>query len=241
MDGLKGQKVIIVGGGSGIGFGIAQRVFDEGGDVVLAGRSEEKLKTAAKQIGLPESAKLIAADITNEEDVIRLFESAGEFDHLITTAASLSYAPIRDMDIADMRRSIDSKLLSSMLLAKHGCSRIRSGGSITFTSGIAADRPMPRASAVAAVNSGLAGLARALAVELAPTRVNVISPGWVSTPIWETVAGDNRYAMFEQMAMRLPAGRIGLPGDIAEAALFLMRSEFTTGIVLPVDGGHRLV
>ena len=101
---------------------------------------------------------------------------------------------------------------------------------------------MPTGYLVGAVNGALFSLTYGLAVALAPVRVNVLSPGWIDTPIWETSAlSANKVAMFEQMAQRLPARRIGQPADIAHAALFLMENEFTTGTVLPVDGGHRFL
>jgi NAD(P)-dependent dehydrogenase (short-subunit alcohol dehydrogenase family) len=125
-------------------------------------------------------------------------------------------------------------------MVKHASKHLSRGGSITFTAGIASERPMPRASMVAAANAALGGLARALAVELAPVRVNVLSPGWVDTPVWDRISPDKN-AAFEAMAKRLPAGRVGLPADLAHAARFLMENAFTTGIVLHVDGGHRLI
>lgn len=82
---------------------------------------------------------------------------------------------------------------------------------------------------------------KALALELAPRRVNAVSPGWVDTPVWERVAGAEKSSVLGKMAERLPLRRVGRPEDIAHAVLFLAENEFTTGIVLPVDGGHRLV
>jgi len=152
-----------------------------------------------------------------------------------------AYQLLPSLDIAAVRRMLDSKLIGPLLLAKHGAPVLSPGGSITFTSGIAAYRPAPRGSAVAAANGALASLAAALAVELGPIRVNAVSPGWVDTPIWETVAGDAKAATLEAMAQRLLVGRIGQPEDIADAIRFLMRNTFVTGTVLHVEGGHRLV
>jgi NAD(P)-dependent dehydrogenase (short-subunit alcohol dehydrogenase family) len=126
-------------------------------------------------------------------------------------------------------------------LAKHGIARLAAKGSITFTSGIAAYRPAARGSVVAGVNGALESLAYALAIELAPIRVNVVSPGWVDTPIWKQVAGDEARAKLDAMAQKLPVGRIGRPEDIADGIRFLMRNGFATGSVLHLDGGHRLV
>ena len=139
------------------------------------------------------------------------------------------------------RSAVESKLFGPLLLAKHGASLLEPGGSIVFTSGIAAYRPGPRASLLAALNGGLASLAAALAVELAPIRVNVVSPGWVDTPIWQDVAGDSTADTLAAMAARLPAGRIGRTQDIADAIIALLRNGFITGTVLHADGGHRLV
>ncbi|MBO0782458.1 MAG: SDR family oxidoreductase, partial [Ktedonobacteraceae bacterium] len=168
--------------------------------------------------------------------------TVGRFDHLVVTAAGdLAYQPIRELDLDAARRTIDSKLVAALLLAKHAAAHIDTHGSITFTAGIAAERPLPNGVVVATVNGALFSLAYGLALSFAPIRVNVLSPGWVDTPIWEAIAGANKPAMFEQMAQRLPVGRIGRPADIAHAAIFLMENEFTTGTVLPVDGGQRLV
>ncbi|MEV0762631.1 SDR family oxidoreductase [Nocardia sp. NPDC050435] len=125
------------------------------------------------------------------------------------------------------------------MLAKHA--RIITGGLLTFTSGIAAYRPGPCSAVLAACNGALASLAYVLALELGPTWVNVVSPGWVDTPVWDTIAGPAKTERHQQLAARLPVGRIGQPGDIAKAFLAVLRNTFITGTVLHVDGGHRLV
>ena len=140
-----------------------------------------------------------------------------------------------------VQKVVESKLYGPLLLAKYGAPVLSPTGSLTFTSGVAAYRPSARGSAVAAVNAALEGLVRALAVELAPIRVNAVSPGWVDTPIWTFVAGDKKEATLSAMAARLPVGRIGQPDDIAEAIGFLMHNRFTTGTILHVEGGHRLI
>lgn len=141
-------------------------------------------------------------------------------------------------------RAVRSKLLGPLFVAQESAAHLSPGGSITFTTGIAARRPMRGGSAAAALNSGLEGLVRALAVELAPIRVNAVSPGWTDTPIWGAMPGmtaERKREVFTSMAARLPTGRIGRPEDIADAVIFLMKNQFSTGTVLDVDGGHRLV
>jgi NAD(P)-dependent dehydrogenase (short-subunit alcohol dehydrogenase family) len=242
MD-IAGKKIIIVGGSSGMGLGVARAAQAKGADVIIVGRSQERLEKALADLAGPGDARTIAADVTREDDVRRLFQTAGSFDHLVVTAAAdLAYQPVRELDLDAARRTIDAKLIAALLLAKHAATCIDEHGSITFTAGIAAERPLPTGTLVAAVNGALFSLGYGLAIALAPVRVNVLSPGWIDTPIWETSAfRANKAAMFEQMAQRLPARRIGRPADIGHAAIFLMENEFTTGTVLPVDGGHRLI
>ncbi len=163
----------------------------------------------------------------------------GELDHVVVTAASLPYQPIASFDLDAARSAVESKLLAALLIAKHGGPRLRPGGSLTFTTGVASERPMPRGSMVAAVNGAINSFIRGAAIELAPIRVNALSPGWIDTELWNAVG--NKDAAFAAMTQRLPVGRIGTPNDLAHAALFLMENPFATGTVLHVDGGHRFV
>lgn len=237
------ERVLIVGGSSGMGLALAERLLGEGAEVIIVGRTQQRLAAAQRRLQAPERLEAIAADVTQEDQVARLFQAIGRVDHVVTTAADIAgaYRLLPELDIAAARNVIDSKLVGPLLLAKYASPVLAPTGSITFTSGIAAYRPAPRGSVVAAVNGALASLAYALAVELAPIRVNVVSPGWVDTPIWESVAGEAKAATLEAMAKRLPVGRIGQPSDIADAMRFVMRNSFVTGTVLHVEGGHRLV
>ncbi|WP_041453612.1 SDR family oxidoreductase [Anaeromyxobacter dehalogenans] len=239
--GLKDRTVVVVGGGSGIGLAVAREALARGAEVVLAGRSRERLARALGALGAGARARAVAADVRQEDAVVRLFREVPAADHVVATAVVPAYQPIAAFDLEAARAVVDSKLLGALLLAKHGAPRLRPGGSLTFTTGIAADRPMPRGSVIAAVNGALAAFVRAAALELAPLRVNALSPGWVDTEIWDAVAGDGKAATFAAMAERLPARRIGRPEDVAHAAAFLMENGFTTGSVLRVDGGHPLV
>lgn len=240
---LSAERVLVVGGSSGMGLALAKSLLAEGAVVTIVGRSEARLAEA--RAGLPETGRLrtMAADITREEEVARLFGRTGPLDHIVTTAADIegAYRLLPDLEIEAARRVVDSKFIGPLLLAKHGAPVLAPTGSITFTSGIAAYRPAARGAAVAAINGALASLAYALAVELGPIRVNVVSPGWVDSPIWRFVAGDAKAATLEAMAKKLPVGRIGRPEDIADAIRFLMRNGFVTGTVLHAEGGHRLV
>lgn len=238
---LVDATVVIVGGSSGIGLGVARASLARGAKVVLVGRTAERLARAAAWLEAGERVSVHAADATDERSVQHLFGVIGPFDHLVVTAVVGAYAPIRQLSLDDARRLIESKLVAALALAKHGAAHVRPGGSMTFTSGIAKDRPMPGGAVVAAVNGGLGALAHALALELAPTRVNVVSPGWVDTPVWDAIAGEGKIAAWDALAKKLPVGRIGTPHDLALAYLAAMENGFMTGTTLHVDGGHALV
>jgi NAD(P)-dependent dehydrogenase (short-subunit alcohol dehydrogenase family) len=242
-DMRKMERVLIAGGSSGMGLALAGRLLGEGAEVTIVGRTQARLDVAAQRLSGKGRLRTLPADITREDQVARLFEQSGPLDHIVSTAADIegAYQLLPALEAGAVRKVVDSKLMGPLLLAKHGAPVLAGTGSITYTSGIAAYRPAPRGSAVAAVNGALESLTYALAVELGPMRVNVVSPGWVDSPIWQFVAGDGKAATLQAMAERLPVARIGQPEDIADAICFLMRNGFVTGTVLHVDGGHRLV
>jgi NAD(P)-dependent dehydrogenase (short-subunit alcohol dehydrogenase family) len=237
------ERVVVIGGGSGMGLEVARKALALGAEVVIAGRSKERLQAAHASLG-GDRVEMVSVDIGERSHVTTLFQHVGAFDHLVVTAADLPYGPITELTEDDLMRAVRSKFLGPVFAAQASAARIEAGGSITFTSGIAARRPIRGGAVAAAINSGLEGLVRALAIELAPIRVNAVSPGWTDTPIWDRMAGmtqARKQEAFAAMAARLPVGRLGRPEDIAEAILFLMKSKFSTGTVLHVDGGHRLV
>lgn len=235
--------IVIVGGSSGIGRGAAEALLGEGARVTIVGRSQEKLRAAKESMNTDNRLAAISADVTHEDEVKRLFDDAGAIDHLIVTRgiAPLNQ-PIESLDLNAARRFVEVMVISALSLAKHASPHVRRGGSITFTSGISKDKPGPSGGAVVAAVAGSMGyMARALALELAPTRVNVVSPGWVETPMWDEIVGPAKSQMWADMGNRVPAGRIATPADIAKAYKFLLESELTTGIVLNIDGGHSII
>ncbi|TPI36141.1 SDR family oxidoreductase [Mesorhizobium sp. B3-1-6] len=237
------QRILIVGGSSGMGLALAKRCLEEGAGVIIAGRGQAKLSAAREELGQPGTLETAVVDISREDGVAALFERIGRLDHIVSTAAAIegAYRLLPEIELSAAQRVVESKFYGPLLLAKHGAPKLPPTGSLTFVSGIAAYRPAARGSVVAAVNAALEGLVRALALELAPIRVNAVSPGWVDTPIWEFVAGDGKAQTLAAMAERLPVGRVGRPDDIADAIRFLIGNGFTTGETLHVEGGHRLV
>ncbi len=243
MATLTGEKIVVIGGSSGIGLGVAAAALDAGAEVVIAGRSAERLRAALAALGRDRRVTGLAADITQEASLTRLFDSVGPFDHLVATAGTPPPGdPIGRTDLDIVRRFIDNKLIGAVMLAKHAVGTLRQGGSMTFTSGINKDKPpVPGGAVVAAIAASFSAFAHALALELAPTRVNIVSPGWVDTPMWDTLVGEAKSGFFAGMAASLPAGRIATPADVAPAFLHLMESTFTTGQTLRIDGGHSLI
>src|SRR4051812_12037114 len=202
------NRVIVIGGSSGMGLAVAKKLLGEGARVMIVGRSPQRLKVARDQLG-DDRVETFAADIGVRSEVAALFSRVDQFHHVVVTAADLPYAPFAQLTEGDVMRAVRSKLLGPLFVAQECAGRIDPAGRITFTSGIAARRPMRGGSTAATVNSGLEGLVRALAIELAPVRVNAVSPGWTDTPIWDGMATQERKReMFNRMATQLPVGRI---------------------------------
>ncbi|AJE02563.1 SDR family oxidoreductase [Geobacter pickeringii] len=233
------KKVVVIGGSSGMGLAVAKMAANEGADVVIAGRSVEKLRRAADEIRQPVETRPL--DVTQEREVKEFFAETGELDHLVVTAATGVTGGFLELDTASFRQVFDSKFWGQYFAARYGAQRIREGGSLTLFSGVAAAKPMAGLSAYAAVNGAVEALCRSLAVELAPLRVNAVSPGIVDTPAYAGMNPSERKKMFDSLAARLPARRVGRPEDVAAAVVALMKNGYATGSVVCVDGGYRLV
>jgi NAD(P)-dependent dehydrogenase (short-subunit alcohol dehydrogenase family) len=237
---LEGRKVVIVGAGSGIGRSVAIAASQAGASVVLAGRRRETLESTAASLSGPH--QLCTLDASVEQDVESFFAEVGGFDHLVSTASQGIAGPITGLDASAIGRAFTAKLWAPIFLVKHGAPRIAADGSFTFFSGIRAARPAAGTSITSLVNGGLEAFAKAMAVELGPVRVNVISPGIVdSGPFWDRLGPEGRERLFTDFAQKSPARRVGRPEDVAAAALFAIDNPFLTGTVLAVDGGGLLM
>ncbi|WP_406694415.1 SDR family oxidoreductase [Singulisphaera sp. Ch08] len=242
MFSLKDQKVVVIGAGSGIGAAVATSSAAMGASVVLAGRTVEKLRRVQQTIGDTAQVAIEVVDVADEDSVSDLMDRIGQFDHLILTAKPAApSAPLAELTRASIDPILGTKFLGAVYTLKHATRALRRGGSITLVSGVAGWRPGANATILSAVNGGLASLAMSAALDLAPSRVNVIAPGVVDTPTWAGMPEDRRTAFFAATAAKLPVGRIGRPEDIAQAAIFLMSNGYTTGTVIHVDGGALLV
>lgn len=231
------MRVILIGGASGIARSIASTVLDGGGEVVLAGRHRDSLDSAAASLGPKASAVVI--DLADESSIAQAASSVGPVDHVISLAADHANGPLADLDGPGVRNAFDAKVIGPILLAKHFSPQVRDGGSFLFFSGVAAWKPAPGLSVMATTNGAVAFLVEALAVELAPTRVNALSPGIVDSGAWDSM-GSGKDTLFADTARTNPVRRVGEPSDIAAAALSLLANTFVTGVTLHVDGGGRL-
>lgn len=232
---LAAQRVALFGGSSGIGLATAQAAARAGAAVTLISRSATKLAAASATLGGCQTA---AVDVTDSLAVARFFDHHGMFDHVVVSAAALDPGPLRAQSLAAARAAMDSKFWGAVHVAH--AARITAGGSLTLVSGMLGRRPSGGATILSAINASLDTLAQALALELAPTRVNCVSPGRVDSAWWDYLPTAQRKAMLDATAARLPVRRIGQPEDIAQAVLAAMSNTFMTGAVLVVDGGGQI-
>ena len=237
---LKDKRVVVAGGSSGIGFATALAAADQGAQVIIASRSVERVTAALAK--LPSSAQGQAVDFTDEAQIKSWFENIGPFDHLVYTAGeTLQLGLLADTDVETARQAFEVRYWGAFKTVKHGHALIRKGGSIVLTTGIAGLRPNKGWAVPSSTLGAMESLTRALAVELAPLRVNAVSPGIVRTPLWDNMSESDREAMYSRFAAALPTGYIGEAEDIAETYLYLMQERFSTGQMIVVDGGGVLV
>jgi NAD(P)-dependent dehydrogenase (short-subunit alcohol dehydrogenase family) len=236
---LKDARILVVGGGSGIGFAVAQATQAEGGKVTIASTNPDKLAEAAGRLRDTETALL---DITDETAVAAYFAGSGKFDHIVSTAGDWGKArrgPFVDMNLDDAEALFGVRFWGSAKLAKHGASALSPGGSLTLTSGMSAFRPQKGSVMATAMAGSVEHLVYGLAVELAPLRVNAVFPGGVATEIVRGLPDAMRQAEEARFASQ-PLPRIAEPAEVAQAYLYLMKCGYVTGQILQVDGGGML-
>lgn len=229
---LKNSKIVVVGGGSGIGFAVAQLALRAGAEVVIASRSLENLHAAARQLGGRVTVEQV--DVSDEQSVIDFYHRVGPFDHLAATIKpQLPSGRFLDNQLPEVSAAFDTKFWGQYRLAKHAVQYIRPNGSIVLTSGVASCRSYPGYSAVSAINAATEALASAIAIELAPIRVNTVCPGFVDADL--PIPGRVEYV--RALAPNLPLERLGVAKEIAEAYLYLFGNTYSTGSVIVIDGG----
>ena len=222
-----------------MGLATAKLALEAGAHVTIAGRDSDRLERARADLGGDTAA--VPLDVSDEAAVRDLFESLERVDHVVTLAGARAFGRVADTDTAKLRAPMEVRFWGSLYVCKYAAARMNGEGSITLSSGVVVARPSPGQGVGAASTAAVEAFARAMALELAPVRVNVVRPGGVDTPLTQRLFGDRREELMAEQAARLPVGRFGEPEDLADTIVFLMRNGYTTGITLTVDGGHLLL
>lgn len=234
---LKDKRIVIIGGTSGIGLGVAQMAAKEGAKIVAASSSPEKVKAA--QAALP-GAKVLALNVRDEKAIEAFFDKVGKFDHLVYTAGDWPLpvgVKVAEIDIAKAGDIFQVRLICALACVKHAIKHIASDGSITLTDGALGGRARKGAPLLAAMAAGNEHMVRALALDLAPIRVNGVAPGGIATPTDDPKKLEARKMANERLKTTLPIGRLGEVEEVGEAYLYLMKAGYTTGQIMFVDGG----
>lgn len=218
------KTVLVIGRTGGIAGAIVDAVRAAGGTAILAGRNADE-----------------KVDITDEASVAALAERLAGIDHVVSTASARARGTAADLNPDTALASFHTKVIGPLLLAKHFAPRLPHDGSFMFFSGASAAKVMPGMLAVGATNAAVDSLTRGLAVELAPIRVNAISPGTIDTGAYDALGAEKKAALFATRTTTNPARRIGTAADVAAAVLFALTNTFVTGTTIPVDGGEPLV
>jgi len=234
---LKDQTVLVVGRGSGLARAIVFAAQEQGARVIAAGRAAEALDAA---YGGEPGISIEPVDLTDEASIAALGERLGPVDHVVSTASARARGRVGDLDRDAIRLSFDTKVIGPLMLAKHLAPRMNAPGSFVIFSGVAAAKIAVGTLGVAITNAAADTLARSLALELAPIRVNAISPGVIDTGAWDAFGEQGKQDYFARIGAANPARRIGTPHDIAQAVMFALTNTFLTGQTLHVDGGEPL-
>lgn len=235
---MSSTRTLIIGGATGIGFAVAQALSEREGSIVLAGRDEEKLAAAKARLHGVAKTQTVTLDVASEAQVAQLVQTLGAVDHIIVTAGS--QAPggaLSQVDISAAKQAFDTKFWGSIAVAHHLAGLIRPGGSLTLTTGFLARRAVPGTFVKTAINAALEATVKVLARELAPLRVNAVSPGLTDTEAYAAMTPEAREQMLARAAATLPAGRFGRPDDMAQGYLFVIDNPFVTGTVVDIEGG----
>jgi NAD(P)-dependent dehydrogenase (short-subunit alcohol dehydrogenase family) len=236
---LLGQTVVVIGGSAGIGLETARRARTEGADVILTGRNPGRLEQAALELGAQSTA---AFDATDFDRLASFFDDLPTpIDHVLVTGPGPYYAPLAEFDFEQARRNIEAHLLLPLQIARNAQGRVRPGGTLLFMGGVEGRRAAVGLTFISGLTAALPALARNLAVELAPIRVNVIAAGFVDTPLSAALLGDQLEARREQLRTTLPVHRVIGPADIAALAVHLMVNTAVTGATFDIDGGQQLI
>ncbi len=233
---FSGNKVLVIGGSSGIGLATAKLAAELGATVTIASRSLDKVQAAVSTLGAGASGHQL--DVTSDRSVEAFFADGTVWDHVVVTGSQVTIAAVRQLPIDTARAAFDSKFWGFYRVAR--AVQIKPTGSLSVVAGFLATRPVAGRALMGAINAALESLVQGLALELRPVRVNAVSPAVTKTPMWAEMTEDARKAMFEKLANTYPAGCIGEPEDIARQLLLLAATPYATGTIVTLDGGASI-
>ncbi|ROW07575.1 hypothetical protein VPNG_06845 [Cytospora leucostoma] len=248
---LQNKHVLVIGGTSGIGFGVAEGALASGAQVTVSSSSQSRVDEAVKRLKADFPNSTIAGHATDlskptvEQDIEALFSKVGKVDHIVLTAGDkVSVQAVSDLTYEKIIAAGQVRFIAPLLVAKVGSRYLSPGpySSITFTTGSVSQKPIPGWELPAGFAAGLHGVTRLLAVDLAPIRVNVVAPGPVLSEFWDANFDEQtKLAIGKEVAAKYPTGRIAEPGDVAEAYLFLLKDPSVTGTVVSSNSGALLI
>jgi len=236
---LAGQTVLVIGGSAGIGLETARSARAEGANVVLTGRDPERLRRAAAEVDAQRTA---AFDATDFELLEKFFNDLpSPIDHVLVTGPGPYYAPLAEFDFDKARAEIQAHLLLPIQIARDAQNRVRPGGTLLFMSGTGGRKVAKGFAMISALTAAVPAMAKTLALEIAPVRVNVMAAGFVDTPLSAQLLGDQLEARRNQLRGTLPIGRVVGPADVAALAIHIMINTALTGATYDIDGGQQMV
>jgi NAD(P)-dependent dehydrogenase (short-subunit alcohol dehydrogenase family) len=236
---MNSATCIVFGGSSGIGEATAKKLALSGSRVIIVGRDQKRLEQARERIGA--KVEIASVDATDRNAVEFFFKKTGSFEHLVLSLSGGKGAGLfKTLDLTDIRSGMDGKFFAQLSVAQCALNNLKDSGSITFISAGSARVAIPGTIGLAAINGAIETVVPVLAKEIAPIRVNAVSPGVIDTPWWNRFPKEARDSMFEQTSKKLPVRRVGSPDDVAQAIVFLIGNTFVTGTIIEVDGGAHL-
>ena len=236
---LAGQTVVVIGGSAGIGLETARRARVEGADVIITGRDLDRLTQAARDVG----AQRTAAFDANDTAALQSFfsELPAPIDHVMVTAGGPRYGPLLEMESAEVRDAVSEHLVLALEVARNAAGKMRPGGTLLLIGGTGGRRIRHGLGIVSAATAALPPFTAALALELAPIRVNLIAAGFVDTPLSASLLGDRLEERRNELRATLPIGRVVGPADVAALAVHIMSNTALTGATYDIDGGQQFV
>ena len=234
---LLGQTVVLIGGSAGIGLETARRARAEGAEVVLTGRNPERLERAGREVGAQRTAAFDATDATAVRNFFR--DLPGPIDHVLVTAGGPSYTPLLEMDADQVREALSDHVVLGLEVARNAAGKMRPGGTLLLMGGTGGRRVQRGLGIVSAATAALPPFTAALALELAPVRVNLIAAGFVDTPLSASLLKDKLDERREELRENLPIGRVVGPADVAALAVHIMANTALTGATYDIDGGQQ--